>query len=202
VLPLLVLPLYALIGLLTWTSRDTRPELYEMTLAFEIILPLGVGLAAAHLMSLEREEGFDALRRSYPEAFWQVPLLRLVGAVVFAAISVLITIGLFLAAYGPFDLGSVVLPALAPGLYLLGMALLVNNLSGNYWASAGVVLAYWFIELQWNGAVTGSLYLFNESLPRPGVDPLLNRWLLVVVGGGMLLANVAYSAWRRRRAGG
>jgi hypothetical protein len=197
-LPLLILPGYMLIGWVVWSAHRTIPSLPEVMRVFEVVLTLAGGLACAHLMTIEREEGFDEIRRTYPERFWRVPLLRVLGAATLIAFSGLLAAMLFYFSYGEYDFHQRALPAFAPALYLAGLALLVSNISGSYWIAAGVIVAYWYAELTTQGAYTGALFLFNHSFPLPSIDPSLNRGLLI--GGALVFfaLNAAYSAWRRR----
>lgn len=197
-LPLLILPGYMLIGCIVWASRQAVPPLQEITTVFEVVLTLVGGLACAHLMTIEREEGFDEIRRTYGEPSWRVPVLRALEAAVFLAISGLLTALLFYFAYGAYDFNQVVLPAYAPALYLAGLSLLVNNISGSYWIAAGVIVGYWYGDWITQGAYTQVMFLFNHSSPLDNLDPALNRALLI--GGALVFftLNAVYSAWRRR----
>lgn len=201
-LPALLLPGYALISWLSWTSPERQPSLMAIASIFERLLPLTGGLIAAHLMSVEREEGFDDLRRSYPEQSWRLPLLRWLGALGVALIAAVAAAGIFRLIYGDsFALATILLPALPPLLYLLGFSLLVNNISGNYWAAAAIVVGYFFFDYFTLGEYTGVLYLFQVSMPNPAVDYDLNRLLLAFAGFGFLWGNILYSQWRRTRGG-
>ena len=62
-LPCLGLPAFAVLSRLLWGRFDTEMPLPMVVNAFEIILPLAAGLSAAHLMTIETEEGFADLRR-------------------------------------------------------------------------------------------------------------------------------------------
>jgi hypothetical protein len=201
-LPTLLLPAYGLLGWVVWVSQNTTPLPGEVHNAFVFILPLGSALAAAHLMTIEREEGFDALRRSYPEPPWRIPLIRSAEAVLLMVLSTVISCLIFGYMFDELDLGQIALPALAPALYLTGLALLINNFAGNYWVSAASVTAYWYVEMQSMGDYTGSLFLFNPVAPRPGLDPNVNQALLVATAALWLGLNIGYSVWRRRQAFG
>ena len=197
-LPLLLLPGYTILGWIVWSSRAATPSLYEAVRAFELLLTLAGGLAAAHLMTIEREEGFDEIRRTYPEWAWRVPMMRAFTALGFLILSGLIAAGVFYLAYGQYDLSEVLLPAFAPTFYLCGLALLVNNVSGSYWVSAGMVIGYWFGEVISGGAYTRALFLFNHSTPLLGVEPQLNRGLLLAGTLLFFVLNTAFSIGRRR----
>jgi ABC-type transport system involved in multi-copper enzyme maturation permease subunit len=201
-LPALLLPAYGLLGWLIWSTQHRIPALTEIHSAFTLALPLGAALAAAHLMTIEREENFDALRRSYPEPAWRMPLARTVGAVLFMVFSAGLSAVIFRFIYGPYEMSQVVLPAVAPALYLMGLALLTNNLVGSSWVSTAGVVGYWYMELQSMGAYTGSLFLFNDMAPLPGLDPAINRALLVTAALFSCMLNIGYSVWRRRQAFG
>jgi hypothetical protein len=201
-LPLLMLPAYAFFGWLSWASREAVPSFEEISRAFEVALPLTAGLLSAHLMNIEREEGFDELRRSTQEKSWRLPLLRTSGAITYTLIAALVAAALFRLAGGDFMLADVLIPALPPTLVLLGLSLLMGNLSGNYWASAGAVIAHWTLDLYMMGRVSQTLFLFDASFPLPEVNYDLNRLLLTALGILLLGLNVAFSAWRRRRGGG
>lgn len=201
-LPALLLPAYALLGGLIWATQNRIPRFGELQSAFIFGLPLGAALAAAHLMTIEREENFDALRRSYPEASWRMPLIRIIGAVFLMVASAVVSALIFRFIYGDYDLSQSVLPAFAPALYLIGLTLLVNNILGNYWVSAALVTGYWYLEYMSGGAYTHSLFLFNALAPLPDVDPALNRGLLIAAALFGFTLNIVYSGWRRRRAFG
>jgi hypothetical protein len=197
-LPLLLLPGYTFLGWMVWAGRGTAPSFDEAVRVFEFLLSLSGGLAAAHLMTIEREEGFDELRRSYSERRWQIPILRSTITVMFITASAAIAAGIFYFAFGSYNLRQLVLPAFAPAFYLCGLALLINNVSGSYWISASVIAAYWFGEFLSGGYFSQSLYLFNHSAPFPGVDAQLNRLLLVVGFLIFALLNTVFTTIRRR----
>jgi ABC-type transport system involved in multi-copper enzyme maturation permease subunit len=168
------------------------PSAASLSAAFTIILPLSGGLAAAQLMSIETEEGFDDLRRSYPEARFQLPLLRSVAAMAFIALSVILGIIGFGWVWSlvNFDFLSTLLPALPPAIFLSGLSLLVNGISRSYWAAAGVTMGWWFLEMQTRGRLISALFLFNTVWPQPGIQPELNQQLLFAVGAAFFLINV------------
>jgi hypothetical protein len=198
-LPVLGLPLAAFVEGLMWQRPySPTPQLIDVLRIFEVALPLMTGLAAAHLMTVEREEGFDELRRSYPEATWRVPLLRTAGACLLALISLALGLVGFRLAYGPFDVGVIVGPAIPPALVLLGLALTAGNLTASYWLAAAAVMGTWFFEFQTKGVVTKTFFLFEASWPVPGVDYDLNRGLLVLVGVALIATNGYISVLRRR----
>lgn len=199
-LPALLLPAYALLQWFFWQRGLARPALADLIKSFEVALPLATGLAAAHLMVVEREERFAELRATYPEPPWRLPLLRTGGALLLGSLTLLAAALAYRLAYGPYPVRDVLLPALPPALYLLGLSLLVGNLSGSYWAAAGTVLGYWFLEVYRQGDLTGILFLFDRTWPRLAVDYAANRWLLAGLGVALLLANAWLGA--RRRAGG
>ncbi len=197
-LPLLLLPGYTFLGWILWTSRQSVPPLHQIINVFELMLTLSGGLACAHLMTIEREEGFDEIRRTYAEQSWYVTLLRTGEAFLLISMSGLLAASFFYLAYGQYDLGQVVLPALAPALYLCSLSLLINNATGSYWIAAGVIVAYWYGELASAGIYTKVLFLFNHSMPQPEIDPNLNRFLLILGSLLFFTANAGFSAWRRR----
>ena len=121
-LPALILPGYILLGCLIWLSRAERPDPAQIAAAFELVLPLSAGLLASHLMTIEREEGFDELRRSYPEASWRMPLMRSIGGLVLILAMASLAAILFRFAYGgDYALDQVLLPALPPAIYMMGL---------------------------------------------------------------------------------
>lgn len=200
-LPALLLPAYALLAWLNWSAYRAAPQLGELLQAFMLLLPLSAGLAAAHLMTIEREEGFDDLRRTYPESSWRLPVRRTIGGSIAVTVSALVAGVIFHFAYGNYAPEIVILPAIPPALYLMGLALLIGNLTGGYWIAAGVIVGYWYLEFQTRGTFTMAFFLFNPIMPIPSVDVSLNRGLLVGLAFGLLVLNVMYSSWRRKRGG-
>lgn len=198
-LPLLVLPAYALYSGAVWASRaEIVPPMLEITRAFSLLLPLISGLASAHLMTVEREAGFDEIRRTYREASWWVPLMRASVALLFVCLSGVIAGGLVGIIYGNVDLGGVLLPALPSVFYLGALALFVNNASGSYWASAGVIVGYWIGDYLSGGRHSQVLFLFNSLSPLPGIDPTANRAALITAAVGLTAGNILFSTLRRR----
>lgn len=193
-LPLLALPLYALFD---WVSPGQGPRTLRLLRAFEVAVPLMAALASAHLMGVEREAQFDQLRRSYPEEAWHLPLLRTGEALLLAVGILLFGAAAFSLTSGAFSVRDVLLPVIAPTLYLMGVALLVGNLTGSYWAAAGTAMGYWLFDLLTQGEQTRLLYLFDRSLPLKGVSYGLNRWLLAGLGVGLILMNGWIHARRR-----
>jgi hypothetical protein len=201
-LPALLLPACALFGWFVWVTQHRTPAPGEILMAFALALPLGSALAACHLMTIEREEDFDSLRRSYPEPAWRVPLMRAAGAALFMLASAGLSALIFSLTIPDFDFDEMVAPIFAPALYLTALGLLVNNVIGNYWVSAVAVCAYWYAEYQTHGQYTGVLYLFNNLIPLPDVEPNLNRGLLLALAVIGFTLNIGYSIWRRRRGVG
>jgi ABC-type transport system involved in multi-copper enzyme maturation permease subunit len=199
--PALLLPVFGIIVLVNWLRNDVTPTANEVMSALAVLLPLSAALSAAHLMVVEREENVDALRRSYAEPTWRLPLTRLTGALLVAGVSVGITLLLLRAAGVAYPLDQVVLPAIPATLMMVGLALLAGNITGNSPAAIVAVIAYWFLDMQTGGSVTGVLFMFNAVSPLPDIDPDLNRLLLYASAIALCLANVAWSA-RRRRTGG
>lgn len=196
VLPLLLLPVVALLHWLFWQRAFDPPRVTQVVRALELVLPLVVGLAVAHLMGVEREAGFAELRRSYPEHRWRMPLLRTAGALGLGVVAVLLGLVAFRLAFGAFNLFDVVRPSLAPALFLLGLSLLLGNLTGSYWAAAGVALGYWFIEFVTQGTLTKGFFLFQASFPVDDVDYDTNRALLYAAGAALLALNAWWGARR------
>jgi hypothetical protein len=190
-LPLLGLPAYALFTWLLAWNHWSVVQAPDIVMAFEIILPLCAGLAAAHLMSVERDAGFDELRRTYAESPWRLPLLRTLSALFITLTALLLGLLAFYLAFGLFPFQEALITALPPALFVLGLAMLVNHLSGSYWAGAGTVMAYWFMEITTRGKVTGAVFLFAGTLGEQAETYLLNRWLLV----GIALLLLALNAW-------
>lgn len=201
-LPVLGLPAFALAYSLTWVAEGRTGQVDELRNVIEILLPLATGLAAAHLMTVEHEEGFDELRRSYPEPAWQAPLLRTAIGLGLSGMALLLGALVFRWTFGqPYPLAVVLLP-IPPAIYLLGLSTFTGNLSRSAWVAAALVMAYWFFEIQTLGRVTQTLFLFEQALPLPGVSLLLNRVLLSGIGLLFLAANAWLSAARRRAEDG
>ncbi len=201
-LPLLGLPAFALLQWVLVAHDRTGVPAHIVIRAFELILPLIGGLAAAHLMTVEREEGMVELRLSYPESRWRLPTARTGIALALVAVAALLGALAFRLAFGPHRLGRLLGPAVSPTLLLIGLSLLVGNASGSTWAAAGLVIGVWFLEVQTRGEVTGVLFLFQYAWPVEGVSFVLNRRLLAGLGLLCCLANAWLSARRKPVKGG
>lgn len=191
-LPLLALPLYA-----TAYSWVVEPTAGGVRQAFELLLPLTAGLAAAPLMTVEREERFGELRATYPEPRWLLPLgrtllamLLVLGAAVFGWLC-------FRLQAGAYPFLEMALPAVGPAAFLLGLALLIGNLVGSYWAAAAAAMGYWFFEVLSRGQYTKGLYLFQKTWPLETVDYGANRWWLAGIGAALALLSAWISISRR-----
>jgi hypothetical protein len=166
-----------------------------------MVLPLAGGLIAAHLMSTETENGFHELRRSYPEATWRKPVFRWLGGTLYLLLSGLMAALLLRLAYGPFDLLYVMVPSLAPGLFMMTLALFLNAVSQHYQGVAALVSAYWLMELLTGGQFTGELHLFARIQQQFVTSYELNRGLFVVLSALLLLATILWVSWQRQRGG-
>jgi hypothetical protein len=196
-LPLLVLPLHACIVSLLADPQHGIPSEEWLQKSYEVLLPLVVGLAAAHLMMVERDERFDELRASYPEHPLRLPLLRTGGALALSALALgLNALGLRLG-YGPFLPREVMLPSIAPALYMLGLALLVGNVTGSYWAAANAVLGSWLFDVITRGRYTSVMFLFESAWPRGQIPLRWNRAILVGLGLVLMLLNIYVSVRRQ-----
>lgn len=168
-LPVLGLPVFALAYSLTWVIDGRSGQVDELRNVFEILLPLAAGLAAAHLMTVEHDEGFDELRRSYPEPDWRLPVLRTAIGLGLSGMALLLGALVFRWTFGrPYPL-AVIFLSIPPAIYLLGLAIFSGNLSRSSWAAAGLVMGYWFFEIQTRGRATQTLFLFQQALPLPEV---------------------------------
>lgn len=201
VVPALLPPVFGFIVLVNWLRNGSTPTANEVMSALAVLLPLSAALSAAHLMVVEREENVDALRRSYAEPTWRLPLIRTVGAMLVAGVSVGITLLLLHGAGAAYPLDQIVLPAIPATLMMVCLALLAGNVTGNSPAAVVAVIAYWFLDMQTGGKVTGVFFMFNAVSPLEDVDPDLNRFLLYAAAFGLCFANIAWST-RRRRVGG
>lgn len=202
-LPLLILPLAVLwISLITTLFTDMPAAISRM---LELLLPVVAALSAAPLMNMETQAGFAELRASYAEPWWRLPLSRSL----MAALWTVIALGLgalafaFLANGGNLSLISV-FPALSPTLFLMGLSLLMGNLTQNYWAAMGVSMGFWFTNMAahvplTNNVVTGSLFLFAYNWPPDTVDFLVNRVLLAGIGILCFVLNSGWYWWTLRR---
>ncbi len=194
-LPCLGLPAYVVLSRLLSGRFDVEMPLPMIVNAFEIILPLAGGLSAAHLMTIETEEGFSELRRSYPEPRLRLPILRSGAALAFLLLELTLGAFAFHFLWGPYDVFAAVLPSLAPSLFLTGFSLLIGGLSRSYWAAAGTVLVYWFLELQTQGKISGVLFLFVTAWNWRDVSYPLNRALLAGLGFVFFVFNAAWYAY-------
>jgi ABC-type transport system involved in multi-copper enzyme maturation permease subunit len=195
-----MVPAWALFIWLLRSAQAQQPNLQTIQEVFERFLPLAMALAASHVLSIERDERFDGLRHSYPESSWRISVLRLFCQAVLASFVALITALIFYAAHGPYDLENTLLPALPPLFYLMGLAMMVSNVSGNSLLPMVAVVGYWFFEYSTTGRHTGVLFLFPATMPNPDVDYMLNRGALVAMGCVFLGFNIFYGKWRRTHA--
>lgn len=200
-LPALLLPAYAALVCVTRRNAVQPPDAGMMMFTFERLVPLCAGVLAAPLMSLEREEHFDDMRRSYPEPSWRIPVVRTLGALLLTGIAATLAALIFEGVYGGYTWDQVALVVFSPTLYLLGLALLLNNISGNYWIAGTGIVSYWFLEYSTAGRYSGILFLFRATTIVETVDYDVNRVLLGVVGLVWITANVLYSQWRRTNSG-
>ena len=191
-LPLPALAGFALLEWLMWHDSSMNSiNSFVVTRDFTLLLPLISGLSVAHLMSVDKEEGFDELRQSYVEPLYQQALWRTLIALLLTGTA----FGLGWAAYSlvlgiplPFQWIS---PSLPPTLYLMGLSLLINHLSGSYWAASGITLGYWFLEMQplTRGKLSGAFSLFNAVWGN-GSDARWNTILLCLMGCFFLGINI------------
>lgn len=161
-----------------------------------LLLPICSAVACAALMSIDREENYAELRATYQRPLWQDALVR---TIISLLIVVILLATVWIAVPLSFHTTSGLLhtfSALPATLYLLGLTMLINHLSGNYWAAAGTALSYWLIEVISYGKLTGPLYLFNTF--RPVADAPVNFFWLAGLGTLFLALNILLGEYRRR----
>lgn len=197
ILPIVILPFLAVFGLIV-SQQNGAPGWIDLIAPFEMGLSLAVAFAAAYPMTIEREEQFDELRRTYPEPSWRVPVSRMLLSCVLALLFLGAGLISYRLTYGLYNLWDVLYAGLPPTIYLMGLALLLSNITGNSWITIGMIFIYWLIEMQTLGQHTGILFLFNSTYPIAELDSSLNRAVLVLLGTGFLAGNTAFSAYRRR----
>jgi hypothetical protein len=178
-------------GLLYNGSLQAADELSIIVVRdFGLFLPLIAALSSAHLMSVEKDEGFDELRHSYPESLSRQSLLRTVIALVQTLMAFCLGWITYSLAFGRMIPPGVLLPVIPATLYLMALSMLVDHLTGSYWAAAGVSLGYWLIEVQIRRISTSPFYLFNAIWPSPGFDPKINLFLLSMAGILLFAVNI------------
>lgn len=201
-LPALGLPIYAALARWLFLTAPSGASMEMVRQTFVILLPLVTALSAAHLMTIEQEEGIVELRASYPEHPARLPLVRGMLALGLLLGNALVGLLAFRLIWGPLDTAAI-LPALPPTLLLTGLSLLTGRLARSYWVAAGLALVYWFFELQTRGQITQALFLFNPVWPKTGISPALNQALLSGAGLIFFLLNVLAEdfrgEWRARR---
>jgi hypothetical protein len=195
--PALLIPAFG--AMMAIQNPNASPPLAILARVFEMGLPLAAGLSAAPLMTIEREEGFAELRASTAESSWRVPVVRGVGALWLLTFAVLVGLASFVVLFDLADFPTVVVPALPPALYFVGLALVVSNLTQSNWVTGALLLGYWFFEYQTRGAVTQTLFLFGGTFPLSGISYDLNRGLLIGIGMALLVINGVLSVRRRGR---
>lgn len=124
-LPLLAFPSYAIFCAYNWRQDPPVQELItrEIFMGFELLMPLTAALAIAHLITLEQEAHFAAIRDTYPERSGRLPFLRLGEAMAVTAVGTLFAAGVFALWGVPYSLVSALLPAVPPTLWLMSVTL-------------------------------------------------------------------------------
>lgn len=196
---MLMLPAFALLTILQNRGWGAIPPNATLARDMALLLSLCAAIATGHLMNIERDEGFDLLRRSTPEPFWRLPLMRILGALVMLFLSATVTLIIYVVAYETQALQDIILPVLPPVIFMLGLSLFLSGVIGNAWITMGLLIAYWFFEYQTRGAYTQSFYLFNSVMPNSSIDLDLNRALLLGGGIALLLGTIWWNGWRRSR---
>jgi hypothetical protein len=197
-LPLPALAGFALLEGLAFSDASRADQAYLALRDTLLLLPLSAALSSASLMSVEIDERFAELRDTYPQPLWRQALWRTALAVLLAALSFTLGWGVFALLFHNAALAQAMLPALPAVVFLLGCTLWVDHASGNYWAAAGAALAWWLVEIQTRGKLTGPLFLFNAIWPV--ADPSANAALLCLLGAAFLAANLGMGELRRRGA--
>jgi len=198
---LFILPAGVLWLWLTTSISTGTPDTAGRVL--EVLLPLVAALSAAPLMNMESQAGFAELRASYPEPWWRLPLDRSLVAVLWTLLALGLGALAFIVSGGSLMAGSV-LPSVSPTLFLMGLSMLVGNLTQNYWAAMGVGMGIWFINLAahvllMKNVVTASLFLFAYTWPPEIVTYPVNRGLLAVTGVFWFVLNSGWYWWTLRR---
>lgn len=188
-LPLVIVPILSLISFLLWREQGATER--DLLGIIEIWLPILIGAMTAPLMSREAEVNFQELRKSYPENRLRIPVQRTLLSFIFLLLLWILAMISFLFSFGSYDIIIFIIP-IAPCFFVMGLSLLIGNLSQNYVLATAIVLLYCLFESQTGGSITGLFYLFNGFLPN-GTPLLLNRCLLFIASFVLFFLNAGVS---------
>lgn len=87
---------------------------------------------------------------------------------------------------------------LVPIVYLLGVVLVLECVTGGSWLAAGAVVGFWWVEIGVGREASGLLDIFQHSRPAEGVLAGWNRAALAA-GAGLMTSNANLAARRPGR---
>ncbi len=154
--------------------------------AYEKWGPLAAVIFAVTAAVPERESRFQEIAYSFPVPRW-VNLLEKLG-VAFGTYLVLAFVGALLLKTGYKDLaaGKLLFYAIPPAWALVTLALFGAIISGHALGGAGTALGVWLFNYYAGYRFTRLTFLFLASSPVENVDLILNRSLLMTLGGCFL----------------
>ncbi|MFC3771532.1 hypothetical protein ACFOSW_22945 [Paenibacillus sp. GCM10012303] len=171
----------------------------NIRIAYEVAFPVFTVLIFSQLLAEDMESKVMLWLKSLPIHTWSLLLERWLMGVALVLIvyaGSILSISRFVI---PLEFGDFMWSILAPSMLLGHLALLLTVLGRNGVVGMAVPLFYWVMEMLTNGQITVSLYLFNESFPKFGIDPQWNRTLIWICSACLLVLSVFAMSSRFRK---
>ncbi|MBD2865590.1 hypothetical protein [Paenibacillus oceani] len=171
----------------------------NVRIAYEVASPVFSILIFSQLMAEDMESKVMMWLKSLPIRTWSFLLERWLIGMTLVLLVFTVSIQLISWFVITLDFKHFMLSILAPSMLLGHLALLLTVLGRNGVIGMAVPLFIWVLDLLTNGRILFSLYLFNESFPKFGIDPQWNRALIWVCAASFLVLSVLAMSRRVQR---
>ncbi|MGI6543534.1 MAG: hypothetical protein ACOX44_10820 [Limnochordia bacterium] len=196
---LLVAICAATVGIIVQCRSEAIGQAVQHALNYaEVVLPLVAMALTCHIFTVDRDQGFMELLRTYPGHRMVLVLERMAAGWLY----VILGVGLALVALGsltPVPARYVTTSFAPPSLLLMGLGLLVAALSHSWITGLATGAVYWLWEMITRGNLTGMLFLFPESMLRRSGSDLVRSRMAIALVGLALLCSAVITYWDQLR---
>lgn len=181
----------ATIGIIVQGQTEAPARVhYRALILLEVVVPIAAMAATTHLLVVDHDAGFNEVLGTYPISKIRLAIERLIVG----CITVLMGVAPVVAAFHyRFSLAASAAWSawVPPTVFLIGIGLLASAITQSWLSGLAVGALYWIWEYTTQGSLTGTLFLFPETLiGKTGRALAVSRVYIAVVGVALIATSI------------
>lgn len=171
-------------------SLDVTPEISRVWVIgyAEVYGSIAIALGISHVLTVDREEGFVELLRTFPGKIRWLALERVASGLLIGGVPMVVTTW-SLATFVGANVSPILVDSAASWLMVSGIAALFSVMAQNWMLGTLAAGLYWIVDLLSRGRL-GAFSLFLGTFPVASNSIDINRQVLIVGGGSLLFGAV------------